>query len=127
MQRGARPARPFTHFSNSFLLFVAPPAAGPFFNPLWCFTGYYFIDEERSHAAWRSSCAAVHTFFQLVFAIFGSACLLSAGWLSRWLVGWLAGWLVGWLVGWLAGWLAGWLVGWLVGWWLVAGWLAWVR
>ena len=37
---------------------------------LWCFTGYYFIDDERSHAAWRSSCAAVYTYFQLVFAIF---------------------------------------------------------
>ena len=27
MQRGTRPARPFTHFSNSFLLFLAPPAS----------------------------------------------------------------------------------------------------
>ena len=44
---------------------------------LWCFTGYYFIDDERSHALWRSSCAAVYTYFQLVFAIFGSACLMS--------------------------------------------------
>ena len=26
MQRGARPARSFTHFSSSFLLFFAPPA-----------------------------------------------------------------------------------------------------
>ena len=44
---------------------------------LWCFTGYYFIDEERSHATWRSSCAAVYTLFGFVFAIFCSACLMS--------------------------------------------------
>ena len=37
---------------------------------LWCFTGYYFVDDKRSHAAWRSSCAAVYTLFQFVFAIF---------------------------------------------------------
>ena len=107
---------------------------------LWCFTGYYFIDDERSHALWRSSCAGVYTYFQLVFAIFGSACLMSfcrrcrslwcftgyyfiddershlVGWLAGWLAGWLVGWLAGWLVGWLVGWLAGWLVGWLAGW-----------
>ena len=73
MQRGAPPARPFTHISNSFLLFLAPPASCRFLQrcrSLWCFTGYYFIDEERSHAAWRSSCALVSTLFQLVFAIF---------------------------------------------------------
>ena len=96
MQCGARPARPFTHFSNSFLLFLAPS----FFHrcrSLWCFAGYYFSDDERSRAAWRSSCAVVYTFFQFVFAIFGSACLLSAGLLAGWLVGWLARWLVGWL------------------------------
>ena len=44
---------------------------------LWCFTGYYFIDEERSHAVWRSSCALVYTFFEFVFAIFCSACPMS--------------------------------------------------
>ena len=27
MRCGARPARPFTHISNSFLLFLAPPAS----------------------------------------------------------------------------------------------------
>ena len=27
MQHGARPARPFTHFANSFLIFLAPPAS----------------------------------------------------------------------------------------------------
>ena len=32
MQRGARPARSFTHFSNSFLLFLAPPASCRFFE-----------------------------------------------------------------------------------------------
>ena len=34
MQRGARPARPFTHFSNSFLLVLAPPASCQFFDDI---------------------------------------------------------------------------------------------
>ena len=40
------------------------------FRSLWCSTGYYFIDDELSHAKWRSSCAAVYTYFQFVFAVF---------------------------------------------------------
>ena len=116
---------------------------------LWCFTGYYFIDEERSHAAWRSSCALVYTFFQIDLLTFelawlmwisalalllwcftgyhfthflGSVAVCLAGWLVAWLAVCLAGWLVGWLVGWrLAGWLAGWLTGRLAGW--LPGWL----
>ena len=40
---------------------------------LWCFTGYYFVDDTRSHAAWRSSSALVNTFFQLILRICGCA------------------------------------------------------
>ena len=40
------------------------------FRSLKCFTGYYFIDDERSHNARRSSCAAVYIPFPFVFAIF---------------------------------------------------------
>ena len=79
MERGARPARPFTHFSNSFLLFLAPSFLHRR-RSLRCFTGYYFIDEERS---WL------------------------ADWLAGWLTGCLAGWSCGWLVCYLAGRLAG--------------------
>ena len=104
---------------------------------LWCFTGYYFVDDTRSHAAWRSSSALVNTFFQMKIRFSGfpvvafctyfqgkgchigsvAVCLVGClgGWLAGSLVGCLAGWLVGWFAGWLVGWLAGWLVGWLVG------------
>ena len=34
------------------------------YRSLWCFAGYYFVDDKRSHAAWRSSCAPVNTFFR---------------------------------------------------------------
>ena len=106
---------------------------------LWCFTGYYFVDDTRSHTAWRSSSAPVYTYFQLILRFAGCAvvafytyfqgkgchaasvavCLVGClggclagslvGFLAGWLVGWFADWLVGWLVGWLAVWLAGWL------------------
>ena len=90
---------------------------------LWCFTGYYFIDDERSHAAWRSSCAPVYTFLRRYLLTFKFALLMWMAVLALLLwcfTGyhfthfWLAGWL-GWLAVWLAGWLAGWLVGWLAG------------
>ena len=44
---------------------------------LRCFAGYHFIDEKRSHAAWRSSCALVCTLFQSNLLIFRLAWLLS--------------------------------------------------
>ena len=40
---------------------------------LWCFTGYYFVGDKRSHAAWRSSSALVNTFFLLNLRICGFA------------------------------------------------------
>ena len=43
---------------------------------LWCFTGYYFIDDERSHAAWRSSCAPVYTLLQRDLLTFKLALLM---------------------------------------------------
>ena len=43
---------------------------------LWCFTGYYFIDDERSHAAWRSSCAPVYTLLRRYLLTFKLALLM---------------------------------------------------
>ena len=43
---------------------------------LWCFTGYYFIDDERSHAAWRSSCAPVYTLLRRDLLTFKLALLM---------------------------------------------------
>ena len=43
---------------------------------LWCFTGYYFVDNERSHAAWRSSCAPVYTLLRRDLLTFKLAYLM---------------------------------------------------
>ena len=103
------------------------------YRSLWCFTGYDFVDDKRSHAAWHSSCAPVYTYFQLILRFAGCAVVAfytyfqgkgcHAASMTGWLAGWLAGCLAAWLLGWLAAWLVGWLLGWLVGWpvgWLVA-------
>ena len=95
---------------------------------LWCFTGYYFVDDTRSHAAWRSSSVLVNIFFLLFLRICGVAVVAvytyfpGKGWLIGSVVVCLAGCLAGWGAGllvvavWLAGWLSGWLAGWLTGW-----------
>ena len=43
---------------------------------LWCFTGYYFVDDKRSHAAWRSSCAPDFTLFRCYLLTFKLAWLM---------------------------------------------------
>ena len=71
MQRGARPARPFTHFSKSFLLFLAPPAS--------CRLAGWLVGWLAGWlAGWQAGWLA--------------------GWLVGWLAGWLVGWLAGWLL-----------------------------
>ena len=44
---------------------------------LWCFTGYYFVDDKRSHTAWRSSCAPDYTLFRCYLLTFKLAWLMS--------------------------------------------------
>ena len=43
---------------------------------LWCFTGYYFVDDKRSHTAWRSSCAPDYTLFRCYLLTFKLAWLM---------------------------------------------------
>ena len=43
---------------------------------LWCFTGYYFVDDTRSHAAWRSSSAPVYTLLRKDLLTFKLALLM---------------------------------------------------
>ena len=50
---------------------------------LWYFTGYYFIDKERSHNAWRSSCVLVNTLFQCNLLLFTCAWLMWMAGLHR--------------------------------------------
>ena len=95
---GARPARPYTHISNSYcdlLVVLSLP----------------FTHISKARGAMRPPWLA------------GWLAGWPVGWLAARLLGWLAGWLLGWLAGWLAGRLAGWLArclavclaGWLLG------------
>ena len=47
------------------------------YRSLWCFTGYYFVDDKRSHTAWRSSCAPDYTLFRCYLLTFKLAWLMS--------------------------------------------------
>ena len=46
------------------------------YRSLWCFTGYYFVDDKRSHTAWRSSCAPDYTLFRCYLLTFKLAWLM---------------------------------------------------
>ena len=134
MQRGARPARPFTHISNSFLLFLAPPASCRFVDDVGrSGASLATISLTTSAPIMRGARPArSFTHFSNSFLLFWAplASCRMAGWLFGWLAGWLLGSLAGWLVGWLAGfgslagWVAGWLGGWLASGSLLVGWLA---
>ena len=84
---GARPARPYTHISNSYCDFWVAPSLS-----------FTHISKARgsSRPPWLA--------------------LWLADWLAGWLAGWPVGWLAAWRPGCLAGWLAGSLAGWLAGW-----------
>ena len=85
--RGARPARPYTHISNSYcdlLVVLSLP----------------FTHISKARGATRPPWLARWL----------------ADWLAGWLAGWPVGWLAAWLPGCLAGWLAGSLASWLAGW-----------
>ena len=91
MQCGARPARPFTHFSNSFLLFFDPPASCPFFNDIDRFGVSLATISLTASAPMQhvTDPARSFTHFSDSFLLFlapPASCRL-----ARWLVGWLTG------------------------------------
>ena len=88
---GARPARPYTHISNSYCdLLVVLSLPFTHISKAWGATQPPWL------AGWLAG--------------------WPVGWLAARLLGWLAAWLLGWLAGWLAAWLLGWLAGWPVAW-----------
>ena len=98
MLRGARPARPFTHFSYSFLLFFAPPASCLFFidvgRPGASLASISLTTSAPMLRGARPARSFTHfsNSFLLLFAP-PASCRL-AGWLVGWLAGWSAGWLL---------------------------------
>ena len=91
-QHGARPVRPFAHFSQLVLLFLAPPDSCQLCHDIdrsgvSLATISLTTSAPMQHGT-RPAGSFTHLLFRFVLTILGSACLLSAGLLAGWLDGW---------------------------------------